>query len=55
MNVLKLVFVLLFIWCSIYTVSVCVYNFRKHSFLIAVNAIILHVIATVLCVLYIFI
>ena len=54
MNIFKLIFVLLFLWSGIYTISFAVYGFRKHFILTGVNAVILQIISTVLCVLYIF-
>ncbi len=53
MNFFKLIFILLFIWCSIYTVSVAVYNFKRHYILTGVNAVLLEITSIVLCLLYV--
>jgi len=55
MNVFKIIFVLLFIWVSVYTISVIIYDFRTHSFFAAINAILLQITAVLLCSLYVFI
>lgn len=54
MNVFKIIFVLFFVWCSIYTVSVAVYNFKRRFILTGVNAVLFEIISFVLCLIYIF-
>ena len=55
MNVFKIIFVLLFIWVSVYTISVIIYDFRTHSYFAAINAILLQITAVLLCSLYVFV
>lgn len=53
MNVYKLLFIFLFLWSSIYTVSVSVYNFKSRNIYCGINAVIFQIISSVLSVLYI--
>ncbi len=52
MAVYKFFFTIFFLWCSVFTISLCVYHFKKRQFFPAINAAILQIAATVLCVLY---
>lgn len=52
MDFYELIFIILFIWSSIFTISMSVNNFKSRSYLSAVNALILQITATVLCVIY---
>lgn len=53
MNFFKLLFMLGALWGIIYTISVASYNFKKHAFLSAFNAIFCIITLAVLCTLYV--
>lgn len=54
MNIFKIFFALAALWGIIYTISVTVYNFKKHEYTSAVNSIVCEIALLVLCILYIF-
>ena len=54
MNIYKVFITILFLWCSVFTVSLAMHHFKYRRFLPAVNAIILQIIALALCLGYIF-
>jgi len=53
MNIYKILFILLFIWSSIYNISFSKECFRLKNFFPAVNTVIFQLIAVVLCIGYI--
>ncbi len=52
MNFYELIFIILFVWSSIFTVSMSVSNFKSKDYLSAINAVILQLTATILCISY---
>ena len=52
MNFYEVLFLILFVWSSIFTISFIVHSFRYKAIFPAVSAIILEITATVLCVFY---
>lgn len=54
MNIFKIIFALALIWVIIYTISVTVYDFKKHEYTSAVNTIICEIVLLVLSAVYIF-
>lgn len=53
MNIYQLIFVILFLWSSIYTVSLSIYNFRAKNIFSAINSVLLVIVSGVLCIIYI--
>lgn len=52
MDFYELIFIILFIWSSIFSVSMAVNNFKSKDYLSAINAVILQITATILCITY---
>lgn len=54
MNIYQVIFIIFFLWSSIFTVSVSVYNFKIHQYFSAINALVLQITASVLSIIYLF-
>lgn len=54
MNSYKVIFILLFIWCSIYNISLSADCFRTRKFFQAINALVFQITAIILCTNYVF-
>ncbi len=54
MNGYEVLFLLLFLWSSIFTVSFAFHGFKRKKVFPAVNAVILEIAASILCVIYLF-
>lgn len=52
MDFYEMIFIILFIWSSIFTVSMAANNFKGKDYLSAINAVILQITATLLCITY---
>ncbi len=52
MDFYETIFIILFIWSSIFTVSMAANNFKGKDYLSAINAVILQITATILCITY---
>ena len=52
MNFYEMIFIILFIWSSIFTISMASNNFKGKYYLSAINAVILQITATILCITY---
>ncbi len=54
MNFYEILFLILFVWSSIFTISFIFHSFSRKSIFPAVNAIILEITASILCAMYLF-
>ena len=54
MNFYEILFLILFVWSSIFTISASSHNFKRKNVFPAVNAVILEVAALLLCIIYLF-
>lgn len=54
MNIYKILFVLIFIWCSVYNISLSKECLRLKNHFSAINSVLFQLISTVLCAEYIF-
>ncbi len=54
MNIYKILFVLLFIWCSVYNISLSKECLKLKNYFTAINSVLFQLISTILCAGYIF-